>query len=39
MGLAAAVAGDSSGIQPATEQIVLKSGVFWVVTPCGSCKN
>jgi hypothetical protein len=22
-----------------TASIVLKNGVFWVVTPCGSCKN
>jgi hypothetical protein len=23
----------------AVSEIIIKNGVFWVVTPCGSCKN
>jgi hypothetical protein len=31
--------GLSSGVQLRGVNKSLKNGVFWVVTPCGSCKN
>jgi hypothetical protein len=28
-----------STFQPTGVKVLMKNGVFWVVTPCGSCKN